>query len=153
LIFKLSNDFLVSYQNVLLLYEEISMWYHYGSLFLLVFILLSFFYAVIGLCDVPYQIAKKRNHPQQDAIHVAGWVSLLTLHLIWPFLWIWATLYRPGTGWGLQPSIDSENKTAPSLEQQLSQLQNRFDKLEQTVAEATPGEPGKPETQNIEGGV
>jgi len=61
--------------------EEISMWYHYGSLFLLVFILLSFFYAVIALCDIPYQIAKKRNHPQQDAIHVAGWVSLLTLHL------------------------------------------------------------------------
>ena len=57
------------------------MWYHYGSLFLLVFILLSFFYAVIALCDIPYQIAKKRNHPQQDAIHVAGWVSLLTLHL------------------------------------------------------------------------
>ena len=73
------------------------MWYHYGSLFLLVIILLSFFYAVIALCDIPYQIAKKRNHPQQDAIHVAGWVSLLTLHLIWPFLWIWATLNRPET--------------------------------------------------------
>ena len=126
------------------------MWYHYGSLFLLVFIILSFFYAVIGLCDVPYQIAKKRSHPQQDAIHVAGWVSLLTLHLIWPFLWIWATLYRPDSGWGLEPSKDSGNKTAPSLEQQLSQLQTRFDKLEQTVAEATPG---KPETQNTEGGV
>ena len=41
----------------------------------------QFFYAVIGLCDIPYQIAKKRNHPQRDAIHVAGWVSLLTLHL------------------------------------------------------------------------
>jgi len=129
------------------------MWYHYGSLFLLVFILLSFFYAVIGLCDVPYQIAKKRNHPQQDAIHVAGWVSLLTLHLIWPFLWIWATLYRPDTGWGLPSSKGQENTVSQSLEQQLSQLQNRFDKLEQTVAEATPGEPGKPETQNIEGGV
>ncbi|WP_250204441.1 DUF3302 domain-containing protein, partial [Escherichia coli] len=37
-----------------------------------------------------------------DAIHVAGWVSLFTLHVIWPFLWIWATLYRPERGWGMQ---------------------------------------------------
>jgi len=129
------------------------MWYHYGSLFLLVFILLSFFYAVIGLCDIPYQIAKKRKHPQQDAILVAGWVSLLTLHLIWPFLWIWATLYRPDSGWGFQQSMSSEGNPARSMEQQLNQLQGRFDKLEQTVAETTSGEAGKSETLNLEGGV
>jgi hypothetical protein len=35
---------------------------------------------------------QKRNHPHADAIHTAGWVSLFTLHVIWPFLWIWATL-------------------------------------------------------------
>ena len=129
------------------------MWYHYGSLFLLAFILLSFFYAVIGLCDIPYQIAKKRKHPQQDAILVAGWVSLLTLHLIWPFLWIWATLYRPDRGWGFQQSPATESNPARSMEQQLNQLQGRFDKLEQTVAETTSGEAGKNETLNLEGGV
>ena len=26
----------------------------------------------------------RRDHPHQDAIHVAGWVSLFTLHAIWP---------------------------------------------------------------------
>jgi len=128
-------------------------WYSNFSLFLLVFILLSFFYAVIALCDIPYQIAKKRNHPQRDAIHVAGWVSLLTLHLIWPFLWIWATLYRPDSGWGFQQTEGSENKTHQTLGQQLAQLQSRFDKLEQTLAETTSAEPEKHETQNIEGGV
>lgn len=29
-------------------------------------------------------------------------MSLFTLHVIWPFLWIWATLYRPDRGWGMQ---------------------------------------------------
>lgn len=32
---------------------------------------------------------------------MAGLVSLLTLHIIWPFLWIWAMLYREDRGWGL----------------------------------------------------
>lgn len=121
------------------------MLWNYGSLFLLFFVYISFFYAVIALCDIPYQIAKKRNHPQQDAIQVAGWVSLFTLHLIWPFLWIWATLYQEDRGWGLQQSQqqtkDLENKTTQSLEssleKQLSQLQSRFDKVEQTLAEIT----------------
>lgn len=44
-----------------------------------------FFYGIIILHDIPYLIAKKRNHPHADAIHVAGWVSLFTLHVIWPF--------------------------------------------------------------------
>ena len=43
------------------------------------------FYGIIILHDIPYLIAKKRNHPHADAIHVAGWVSLFTLHVIWPF--------------------------------------------------------------------
>ncbi len=27
-------------------------------------------------------------------------MSLFTLHALWPFLWIWAMLYRPERGWG-----------------------------------------------------
>lgn len=53
-------------------------------------------YVIIYIHDIPYEIAKKRNHPHQDAIHVAGWLSLFLLHTIWPFLWIWAHLYKPG---------------------------------------------------------
>ena len=49
---------------------------------------------------MPYEIAKRRQHPHQDAIHAAGWVSLFTLHVIWPFLWIWAMAFRPERGWG-----------------------------------------------------
>ena len=126
---------------------------NYFALFLLFFIIISFFYAVIGLCDIPYKIAKKRNHPQQDAIQIAGWVSLLTLHVIWPFIWIWATLYREDRGWGFKQSEVLESEKTQALGKQLSQLQSRFDKLEQTVSEKTTGKSEKPITQNLEGGV
>ncbi len=72
----------------------------YFALGLLCFVGVILFYGVIVIHDIPYDIAKHRNHPHQDAIHVAGWISLLTLHVIWPFLWIWATLYREDRGWG-----------------------------------------------------
>ena len=91
----------------------------YVALGLIFFVVIVLFYGIIVIHDIPYEIAKKRNHPHQDAIHVAGWVSLLTLHVIWPFLWIWATLYRPDRGWGL-----SENKTSLEvLEQRVAALE------------------------------
>lgn len=76
------------------------MFLNYFALGILIFVFLVIFYGIIILHDIPYLIAKKRNHPHADAIHVAGWVSLFTLHVIWPFLWIWATLYQPERGWG-----------------------------------------------------
>src|SRR5437773_1839497 len=38
------------------------------------------FYGIIAIHDIPHIIAKSRDHPHQDAIHAAGWVSLFTLH-------------------------------------------------------------------------
>lgn len=87
------------------------MFLNYFALGVLILVFLVIFYGVIIIHDIPYEIAKKRNHPHADAIHVAGWVSLFTLHVLWPFLWIWATLYRPDRGWGMQtqPSPQYEN--------------------------------------------
>ena len=65
---------------------------------------LTLAYGIVAIHDIPYNIAKARNHPHQDAIHAAGWVSLFTLHAIWPFLWIWATFYRPERGYGFSSS-------------------------------------------------
>src|SRR5687768_16185212 len=48
------------------------------------------FYAFIYIHDIPYEIAKHRNHPQTEAIHAACWLSLFTLHAIWPIVFIWA---------------------------------------------------------------
>lgn len=43
----------------------------YFALGLLIFVALVFFYGVIAIHDIPYEIAVKRNHPHQDVLHVA----------------------------------------------------------------------------------
>lgn len=100
---------------------------NYVALALLIFVVITLFYGIIAIHDVPYEIAKHRDHPHQDAIHAAGWVSLFTLHVIWPFLWIWAMIYRPDRGWGF------ESKSTNDLGAQregFDQLRRRVEELE-----------------------
>lgn len=96
----------------------------YFALILLFVVVISLFYGIIAIHDIPYEIAKHRNHPHQDALHVAGWVSLFTLHVIWPFLWIWAMLYREDRGWGFGVA-----SAAPATAE-LDALRQRLDALE-----------------------
>lgn len=103
----------------------------YFALGVLVFVVLVLFYGIIVIHDIPYEIAKRRQHPHQDAIHVAGWVSLFTLHVIWPFLWIWATLYRPERGWGFVERIQEDEEDISALRQEIATLQARMVTLEQ----------------------
>jgi hypothetical protein len=46
--------------------------------------------AAFVLGGLPGRIAEKREHPQAEAIRVAGWIGLLTLGVLWPFALIWA---------------------------------------------------------------
>lgn len=101
----------------------------YFALGLLVFVALVLFYGIIAIHDIPYEIAKARQHPQQDAIHVAGWISLFTLHTIWPFLWIWATLYRSDRGWGFLKDKEEKQELSQLLEQVL-QVNERIHTIE-----------------------
>ncbi|EOY5009877.1 DUF3302 domain-containing protein [Klebsiella oxytoca] len=109
------------------------MFLNYFALGVLIFVFLVIFYGIIILHDIPYLIAKKRNHPHADAIHVAGWVSLFTLHVIWPFLWIWATLYRPERGWGMQHPRDEMSPEETESEDELSELRQRVIALEKQI--------------------
>ena len=88
----------------------------YVALGILVFIALVFVYGIIAIHDIPYDIAKARDHPHQDAIQAAGWVSLFTLHVIWPFLWIWAMAYRPDRGWGTSTQSSQFERRLSALE-------------------------------------
>jgi hypothetical protein len=101
----------------------------YAALGILIFVFITLFYGIIAIHDIPYEISKHRNHPHQDAIHVAGWVSLFTLHVLWPFLWIWATLYREDRGWGFSEGGSPRDQLA-ELENQISVLNSRLDDLE-----------------------
>jgi len=88
----------------------------YIALGILFFVIITLFYGIIVIHDIPFEIAHKRNHPHQDAIHIAGWVSLFTLHVLWPFLWIWATLYREDRGWGFKDLQEKESKHEQEIE-------------------------------------
>jgi Protein of unknown function (DUF3302) len=104
---------------------------NYFALGLLIFVGITLFYGIIAIHDVPYEIAKHRDHPHQDAIHAAGWVSLFTLHAIWPFLWIWAMLYRPDRGWGIKEThvpdgeVTSQIAGMHDLQRRVAALENR----------------------------
>lgn len=101
----------------------------YVALVLLIFVALVLFYGIIAIHDIPYEIAVKRNHPHQDVLHVAGWVSLFTLHAIWPFLWIWAMMYREDRGWGIDTSGDGSN-SGGNLGERLEAIEARLAELE-----------------------
>jgi Protein of unknown function (DUF3302) len=102
---------------------------NYFALGLLIFVFITLFYGIIAIHDVPYEIAKHRDHPHQDAIHAAGWVSLFTLHAIWPFLWIWAMIYRPDRGWGLRDPLATDASTGNGSGR-IEELQRRVAELE-----------------------
>lgn len=112
----------------------------YIALGILVFAGITLFYGIIAIHDIPYEIAKHRNHPHQDAIHVTGWISLFTLHVLWPFLWVWATLYREDRGWGFGEG-KSPLELVSELTEQIEVLNKRLASLEARDVDA-----GRPAT-------
>ncbi len=113
------------------------------ALGIFVTVVITFIYLVIYIHDIPYEVAKKRNHPHRDAIHIAGWVSLFLMHVIWPFLWIWAYLYKPGEGWGLETV---EIKESHETEEELNALKEKLSALEKKIESLGGTQPGPSET-------
>lgn len=101
----------------------------YLSLALLIAIVVIVFYGVVAVHDIPHRIAKNRNHPHQDAIEAAGWISLFMLGSLWPFLWIWAMTYKPDRGWGFARA---------DLSNAMSQLEARIRALEERQKRGQP---------------
>ncbi len=104
----------------------------YFALAILIFVVMVLAYGMIAIHDIPYHMAKARNHPHQDAIHAGGWISLFTLHAIWPFLWIWATAYHPVHGYAGRPrgktdqaGVEGSNATprVEALEKKIAALE------------------------------
>lgn len=126
----------------------------YVALGILIFAAVTLFYGIIVIHDIPYEISVHRNHPHQDAIHYAGWVSLFTLHALWPFLWIWATLYREDRGWGISkdgltadPGEDNEPQPesagqgdadrVETMAARIQTVEERIERIEQTIMAAS----------------
>jgi len=84
-----------------------------------VVVILVLVYGIVAIHDIPHAVAKKRNHPHEDAIEAAGWVSLFMMHALWPFLWIWAYYYKPEL---------EEKKTSD-----IAKLEARIDDLQKQI--------------------
>ncbi len=104
----------------------------YIALGILIFASVTVFYGVIVVHDIPYERAVHRNHPHQDAIHYAGWISLLFMGAIWPFLWIWATIYHADRGYGFSETGGKSQQILETLEV----LERRIVALEAKKADA-----------------
>jgi len=123
---------------------HISMFLSYFSLAVLLIGLMLVFYTFIYIHDIPYEQAKKRNHPQAEAIHVACWLSLFTLHAIWPLVFLWA-IAKPRP---LSVAIEGGGMgaTDPAVRDRLAALEERLRKLEAgspaSLASATPATGG-----------
>lgn len=107
------------------------MFLDYFALGLLLFMSTMLIYVFIWIHDLPYKFAKKRNHPQQDAIHAACWLSLFTLHALWPIVFTWAMSNPPPgrtglTGGGAGPGeedLDALRRTLMSLQRRVAELE------------------------------
>lgn len=95
----------------------------YVALVVLIIILALVAYGIVAVYGIPYEIAKARNHPHQDAIGAATWVSLFTLGVLWPFLWIWAMVYREDRGWGFTSPPQAESLRMDEVERRLAALE------------------------------
>lgn len=106
------------------------MFLDYFALFLLLLSLTAVFYLFIYIHDLPHKIARQREHPHEEAIHVACWLSLFTLHAMWPIIFTWAVSHKkpshvpPGTVPPAQPGTDGH------LAHQIAVLEERLRKLE-----------------------
>jgi hypothetical protein len=102
----------------------------YLSLVILLAGLTLTFYAFIYIHDLPYKIAKKRHHPHSEAIHVACWLSLLTLHAIWPFIYIWSVMHakteEDAAKGKIAPFTGKGNGSAVDLGVRLGRLEERL---------------------------
>jgi Protein of unknown function (DUF3302) len=102
---------------------------NYFALGLLFFVVIVLVYGIIAIHDIPARIAHARHHPHEDAIHAAGWISLFMLHVLWPFLWIWAMMYRPDRGWGFAHKPGEPTSPMEAVAE-LEELEHRLAEVE-----------------------
>ena len=70
---------------------------------------------VVLLGNMPGDIARKRQHPQAEAISALGWIGLITLGIGWFIAIVWA-YYKPGA------AEEDLNKRIEDLESKLEAL-------------------------------
>lgn len=111
------------------------MFLNYLALAMIFVSCLIIFYGLLYIHELPYEAAKHRNHPQQDAIYAACWLSLFTVHALWPLVFIWALSHKES-----EETSEATDQLSPDLshpiKQQIEQLSDRLKRLEKSSAAA-----------------
>lgn len=92
------------------------------TLVVMVFLAVAIGVLIAWLGVLPGRIARKRGHPQADAINVASWVGIITMGLAWPLALIWAYTRPAGHGSGTPDELEQLGARLDAVEQQLAQL-------------------------------
>jgi Na+/H+ antiporter NhaD/arsenite permease-like protein len=106
------------------------MFLDYLALVLLMVSLTLVFYTFIYIHDLPHKIAKEREHPHEEAIHVACWLSLFTLHAMWPLVFTWAVMHKKPSHVP-SPAIPQPGHNG-DLAHRIAALEERLGKIEAT---------------------
>jgi CBS domain containing-hemolysin-like protein len=74
-------------------------------------------YVFWALHILPEKVAKKKQHPQKEAIHALCLLSLFFGGLLWPLAWLWAhtkpVFYRAAYGTDKAPPEDEDTQATP----------------------------------------
>jgi hypothetical protein len=103
------------------------MFLDYLSLVILLMGLTLVFYTFVYIHDLPHKIAKQREHPHEESIHVACWLSLFTLHTLWPLVFMWAVSHKKGEAARVVVSTEGGK---PDVVTRLAELEARLKSLE-----------------------
>jgi len=89
------------------------------ALFVLASLIATAIGVVVWLAMLPGKIAAKREHPQVEAIRMAGWLGILT-GIIWILAVIWAY-----TRVGAHPHDDGSKQKFTNLDERLALIEDR----------------------------
>ncbi len=103
------------------------MFLNYLALLILLMGMTLVFYTFVFIHDLPHKVAKQREHPHEESIHVACWLSLFTLHALWPLVFMWAVSHKKGQAAHVVVQTEGQ-RFDPEL--RLAQLEARLKNLE-----------------------
>ena len=89
---------------------------------------------IVGLGSLPKKIAKKRNHPQVDAINAASWIGLALGGIGWPIAFVWAFLKSGPVGSRVADKNDGgTSNEADRLKQRIVELESQLKEQNRTA--------------------
>ena len=89
------------------------------ALIVIAIVLAVVIWLVVLLGSMPGNIAKKRGHPQAEAIQALGWIGIITMGISWFIGIVWAYTNSNGAG-----------STESALEGRVQALENQREQLQ-----------------------